>query len=230
MTAATGNQSPLDRAFSVLNFVASQVKAVAIAEVAEALDLPLPTAHRLVGNLEERQLIQRAPGTKRYVVGNELVSLAGKTISSAFKTARRHAVLQKVSTEIGEQCEIGIVRNNAVAYVDSVKVITPQGLQFDPGHSAPLHCTSTGKVYMSLLPSRARINLVRSLQMTAYTESTITDPQELLEVLKGARKSGRDGSTIRDVLAAQPDLSPSLIAFTADPALMTAPTDRCDHP
>ena len=181
---------PLDRSFGVLDFVASQRKAVTAAEIAKALSLPLPTAHRLIGNLEGRGLVQRAVGTKRYVVGNKLVTLAAKTIGSAFRTARRHAVLQAVAAEIGEQCEIGIVRDNVVAYVDSVKVPVPQGLQFDPGEAAPLHCTSTGKIYMSRLGPKAREKLVRSLTLVRHTENTITDPDILLGVLEEIRRRG----------------------------------------
>lgn len=181
---------PLDRAFSILNYVASQLKAVTAADIAKSLELPLPTAHRLIGNLEARGLLQRAAGTKRYVVGNTLVVLAGKTIGSAFRTTRRHAVLQNVAAEIGEQCEIGIVRNNTVTYVDSVRVSAPQGLQFDPGSSAPLYCTSTGKIYLSMLPTKARQKLVYAFPMKQHTERTITDPDALLAVLEQTRKDG----------------------------------------
>jgi DNA-binding IclR family transcriptional regulator len=181
---------PLDRAFAILNFVAGQLKAVSAADIAKSLDLPLPTAHRLIGNLEDRGFLQRAPGTKRFVVGNKLVTLAGKTIGSAFRSARRHAVLQAVAMEIGEQCEIGIVRNNAVVYVDSVRVPVPHGLQFDPASGAPLYCTSTGKIYMSLLPIRARERLVNSLIMEKHTERTITDRGALLAVLEETKRTG----------------------------------------
>lgn len=183
-------KAPLDRAFAVLTFIAEQRKAVSAAEVAEALSLPLPTAHRLLGNLEERALVQKALGTKRYMVGNRLVLLAGKVIGSTFRTARRHAVLTTVAGEIGEQCEIGIVRDNEVVYVDSVRVRPPQGLQFDPGSGAPLHCTSTGKIYMSRLPLRAREKLVRSLPLTAHTDNTVTDAAGLLGVLEQTRQRG----------------------------------------
>lgn len=184
------SDGPLDRALSILDFVAGQLKAVTTAEIAQGLELPLPTAHRLVANLEARGLLQRAAGTRRYVVGNKLVVLAGKTIGAAFRTARRHAVLQSVAAEIGEQCEIGIVRNNAIAYVDSVRVTAPQSLQFDPGTGAPLHCTSSGKIYMSLLPARARESLVRSLPLERYTDRTITDADALLAVLAQTRTAG----------------------------------------
>jgi DNA-binding IclR family transcriptional regulator len=190
MAKAPLAKAPLDRAFAVLTFIAEQKKAVSAAEVAAALELPLPTAHRLLGNLEDRALVQKALGTKRYMVGNRLVVLAGKVIGSTFRTARRHAVLTKVAGEIGEQCEIGIVRDNEVAYVDSVRVRPPQGLQFDPGGGAPLHCTSTGKIYMSRLPPRAREKLVHSLPLAAHTDNTVTDAQTLLGILEQTRKRG----------------------------------------
>ena len=79
---------PLDRAIAILTFVAEQKKALSAAEIAASLGLPLPTAHRLIGNLESRGLIQKALGTKRYVVGSKLVTLSAKTIGAAFRTVR----------------------------------------------------------------------------------------------------------------------------------------------
>lgn len=181
---------PFDRAFAVIGHVAGQTKAVSISEIANSLALPLPTAHRLIGNLEERGLLQKALGTKRYVVGNQLVTLSAKVIGAAFRTARRHAVLRAVAAEIGEQCEIGVVRDTMVAYVDSVRVSQPQGLQFNPGEAAPLHCTSTGKIYMSRLPERARARLVQALTLTKYTDTTIADPEALMRVIEETRRCG----------------------------------------
>ena len=97
--ADRSHEGPLDRAIAILTFVAEQKKAVSAAEIAAALSLPLPTAHRLIGNLEQRGLVQKALGTKRYVVGNKLVALSAKAIGSAFRTARRHAVLSAVADQ-----------------------------------------------------------------------------------------------------------------------------------
>ncbi|MBR0757610.1 IclR family transcriptional regulator [Bradyrhizobium jicamae] len=185
-----GKDGPLDRAFAIVRHVADQRKAVSVAEIAKALSLPLPTAHRLIGNLDERGLLQKALGTKRYVVGNQLVTLSASVIGAAFRTARRHAVLRAVAGEIGEQCEIGVVRDNVVAYVDSVRVSEPQGLQFNPGEAAPLHCTSTGKIYMSRLPERARAKLCRALPLTKFTDNTIADVHALMKVLDDTRQRG----------------------------------------
>jgi len=103
VTESASADGPLDRALAILDHIAGQIKAVSVAEIAKALSLPLPTAHRLIGNLEERGLIQKTLGAKRYVVGNQLVTLSARVIGSAFRTARRHAVLRAVAGEIGEQ-------------------------------------------------------------------------------------------------------------------------------
>jgi IclR family acetate operon transcriptional repressor len=181
---------PLGRALAIIEHVATQKKAVTVAEIADALGLPAPTTHRLVGNLEEHGLLQRSLGSKRLVLGNKMLLLGAKAIGAGFRTARRHAVLQDVARQIGEQCEIGVVRENVVTYVDSVRVSPSASLQFDPGVSAPIHCTSTGKIYMSRLPRGAREKLVRSLDLVQYTDGTIVDPERLLAAIEMTRKRG----------------------------------------
>jgi IclR family acetate operon transcriptional repressor len=181
---------PLNRALAVLEFVATQKKAVSIAEIASELGLPAPTAHRLIGNLEERGLLRRALRSKRFMLGNQMLLLAAKAIGAGFRTARRHAVLLDVAREIGEQCEIGVVRDNAVTYVDSVRAAPSAGLQFDPGQNVPIHCTSTGKIYMSRLAPKPRQTLVRSLNLEPFTENTIATAEALLAEIERTRKRG----------------------------------------
>lgn len=184
------SDGPLSRALAIVEYVATQKKPVTIAEITGALGLPAPTTHRLVSNLEDRGLLQRSLGSKRLVLGNKMMLLGAKVIGAGFRTARRHAVLQEVARQIGEQCEIGVVRDNVVTYVDSVRTVPSAGLQFDPGVSAPIHCTSTGKIYMSRLPPRAREKLVRSLDLLRYTDATIADPDRLLAEVEITRKRG----------------------------------------
>lgn len=68
MPLETPSDGPLDRALAILDFVASQRKPVTTVEIAQELGLPVPTAHRLISNLEARQMVQKAPGTKRFWV------------------------------------------------------------------------------------------------------------------------------------------------------------------
>lgn len=181
---------PLARALDILNFVASHQKALSIAEISAGLELPLPTPHRLVGNLESFGYLQRAAGSKRIVVGRALMELGANSIAATFRRSSKYAVLQKVSERIGEQCEIGIVRNGYVEYIANVKAESFVGLQFDAGKQVPLHCTSTGKLYMSTLRDAALKKLVMALPLRKFTDNTITDPDELIAEVKRIRAQG----------------------------------------
>jgi DNA-binding IclR family transcriptional regulator len=183
-------EGPLMRAFAIIDFVAAQRRAVTAAEIAEGVGLPLPTAHRLVGALEERGLLRRPPGSKRLEIGNRMLEISARAIGAGFRNAGRHAILQDLARKLGEQCEIGIVRDDHVVYIDNIKPLNVAGLQFDPGVQAPLHCSSTGKLFLSRKSVKPRERMVRALPLEPYTEHTITDPDRLLKDLALTRKRG----------------------------------------
>ncbi len=124
-----GPEGPTARVFAVLEAVAERKRPVATAEIAEMVGLALATTHRIVANLEEQGLLQRGIDPKRWVVAPRLVGFGFKVVAATFHDAARHAVLQELAETLGEQVELGVVRNNNVVYLDSVRTARPVGLQ-----------------------------------------------------------------------------------------------------
>ena len=54
----------------------------------------------------------------------------------------------------------------------------------------PLHCSASGMAVLAFLPKRERDKLIDSLELTAYTGQTITDPPMLIERLEKIRETG----------------------------------------
>ncbi|MGK8208468.1 IclR family transcriptional regulator [Burkholderia cenocepacia] len=187
---ASSSDSPLGRAFAILDFVASRAGPVQIAEIVEALGVPPPTAHRLAVNLEERGMLRRALGSRKFVLGPAMVSLAFKTVTAVINDAKQRTILMALSERISEQVEIAIVQDGRVVFVETVKPAHAMGLQIATGTKAPLHCTSSGKVFMSRLTATAREKLIRSLPLDRYTHTTITDADSLLRELAIVRQRG----------------------------------------
>jgi IclR family acetate operon transcriptional repressor len=182
--------SPLARAFAILDFVATQGRPVQIAEIVAALGVPPPSAHRLAINLEERGMLQRALGSRKFVLGPAMVSLAFKALKSVMSDAKQRSILMALSGQISEQVEIAVVRENQVVFVETVKPVHASGLQIATGTEAPLHCTSSGKIFLSRLATTAREKLVRSLSLDRYTQATVTDADCLLRELATVRRRG----------------------------------------
>ncbi len=178
------------KVFAVLEAIATAQRPLAIAELAALLGVPKPTMHRIVRQLDAEGLLQREPHRRVYGPGPRLLSFALGAVRSSMRSAPRHAVLEALSTKVGETCNFGMIAGNAVLYLDRVEASWPFGLRFDAGSRVPLHCTSVGKLLLSVQPRRRRNEMIRATPLARYTEYTITDPEKLHAELDEIRKRG----------------------------------------
>lgn len=178
------------KVFAVLECIASAQRPLTISELAVLLGVPKPTMHRIVRQLDGEGLLQREPDTRLYGPGPRLLNFALGAVRSSMRSAPRHAVLEALSAKVGETCNFGMISGSAVLYIDRVEASWPFGLRFEPGSRVPLHCTSVGKLLLSVQPRRRRDELIRATRLTRYTENTITDPDRLQAELEAIRKRG----------------------------------------
>lgn len=167
------------KAVAILEAMAMARRPLGVSELGVLLGLPKPTAHRIVRMLESEGLLQREPGSRRYVPGGRMVQLGLGIVAASMLRAPRHAILEALSQQIGETCNFGVMSGSHVVYLDRVESSWPFGLRFEPGSRVPLHCTSMGKLFLSQFPEQRRALLLRSIQLYRYTENTITDADRL---------------------------------------------------
>ena len=74
-------------------------------------------------------------------------------------------------------------------YLDRVETESPLRISLPVGSRVPLHCTASGKLYLSQLASRERKKLITNIQLDRHTPNTITDADDLMEELRTIRKS-----------------------------------------
>ena len=185
----TGKAFPTVKAVAILEAMATVRRPLGVTEVGMLLGLPKPTAHRIVRMLESEGLLQREPGSRRFVPGARLVRLGLGVVAASMLSAPRHAILEALSQKIGETCNFGVMADNHVVYLDRVESAWPFGLRFEPGSHVPLHCTSMGKLFLSLMPAKKCALLLRSIPLYRYTENTITDAARLEAKLKNIRSA-----------------------------------------
>src|SRR5882724_2012410 len=184
-------EQPLDRALAVLNGVVAAARPVSVTEIALACALPVPTAHRLVAQLEARGLLKRALGSRKVIVGAALLALGLAALEAALRGDRPHQILRALSADLGEHTQVGVRSGNDVLYVDTASAPRSSGgLLFEQGRRAPLHCTSIGKIFLAELPEVEFSSWLSQAPLRAVTPRTITKPASLRAVVAKVRQTG----------------------------------------
>jgi DNA-binding IclR family transcriptional regulator len=185
-----GTQSTLIRGFTILERIVQADRPLSSAYLAEELDLPKATVHRICQQLEDEGLLQREPGGKRFTGGKRLRNLAMSTLSNSVLNAHRRSILQALSQEVGETCNLTVLDGNEIVYLDRIETNWPYRIHLPVGSHLPLHCTATGKLFLANMKPATRKRLLGSLTLSKHTDLTITD----LDVLEGQlRKIADEG-------------------------------------
>lgn len=175
---------------NLLEQIAASDRPLTPTELNRSLGLPKATAHRLCRMLETEGFLGRALDGRHLAPGLRLRAMAMGVLASDTERAARHAVLAGVAARIGETCNINLPNGDAMLYMDRVETRWPLRTQLPAGSRVPLHCTSSGKLYLSSLPAPARRKMLNSLPLDRRTANTITDPVALANALDIIHEQG----------------------------------------
>lgn len=177
--AAETSSAAALRAVRIMEIVARNDRPMPLSEVAAASGLPAPTAYRILGLLEGAGLLQREPTGKVYGVGPRLTRLGVAALSNNGPGLERRVILRRVVDEIGETCNLAMLHGDEIVYIDRVETAWALKAELKPGSRVPLHCTSSGKLFLSQLPRPRRRRLLESMSLVRYTANTVTDAVQL---------------------------------------------------
>jgi IclR family transcriptional regulator, acetate operon repressor len=186
----SGTQSTLIRGFTIVEKIVQADRPLSSAFLAEELDLPKATVHRICQQLEEEGLLQREPGGKRFTGGKRLRRMALSTMSNSVLSAHRRSILQDLSQEVGETCNLTMLDGNEIVYLDRVETNWPYRIHLPVGSHLPLYCTATGKLFLANMKPALRRRLLDSLTLKRHTELTITDSEALETQLNRIAEEG----------------------------------------
>lgn len=195
--------SSITRVLEIIEAISAAERPMSPAELAYSLDIPKPSIHRLLQQLEADNYVQiNMRGL--LVPGDRMHSIAlGVLHSSRFK-ALRQAILKDLAQKIGETCGISIPDGTEMIYYDRVQTNWPLRIHLPVGSHTPAWCTASGKLYLSSLPKERRQRIISKLPLEKLARNTVTDHQSLeSELLKiQANQLGTDNEEFVDGMVA----------------------------
>ncbi|MGB2001678.1 MAG: IclR family transcriptional regulator [Porticoccaceae bacterium] len=195
--------SAVSRVMQIVEAVARAERPPSPADLACQLNIPKPSIHRLLNQLEDDGFVQTnlrgliLPSAKMH-------SIAWGVLHTERFSAARRAILQELTEKIDETCGIAVPRGTEMVYYDRVQSDWPLQIDLQVGSHTPSWCTASGKLYLSSLPRERRRRIIDKLPLMQYTRNTIVDTQILeaeLEQIKVSRV-GTDNQEFVDGMVA----------------------------
>lgn len=168
----------------ILAQIAAAGGPLAVTDLAALTGLPKSTTSRLCEKLRRGGYLVREPGSASLAVGPRLFRLGLDIVRQSGVTSARHTILAELVADIGETCNLTALAGSEVLYLDRVETRWPLRLALEPGSRVPLHCTASGKLFLSRLPVTELEAVLRLVCLTANTPRTLTTRTRLARELK----------------------------------------------
>ncbi|MFM9927249.1 IclR family transcriptional regulator [Variovorax sp. H27-G14] len=189
-TAEPAGDTPTMRLFGLLEVMAAKDQRYSLQGLVEETGLPKPTLHRMLQQLEGSGLLQREGDGRHYGIGTRLRRLAENLLLNDSLHGARHTVLRQLVEEIGESCNLTALSGSEVVYLDRVETAAPLRFYLHSGSRVPVHCSASGKIFLSQMSTAQRRRLLSNAPLEACTPQTLTDPDALEKEVQRVRKNG----------------------------------------
>lgn len=188
--AETPHLPPSFRILKVLEVLAEQGRPMTATEINASLKLPVPTIHRLVGNLEAEGFLSRHLDGRSYQPGPKLRRMTRGVLRFWHQNLTERAILTRLNERLGETCNLAIPDGDAMLYIDRVETRWPLRVQLHVGSRVPLHATASGKLSLSSMTAPQLARYLKTARLESYTPHTITDPERLRDELQQVASQG----------------------------------------
>jgi len=178
------------RAIEILRTLGEAGRPLGTSAIADRTGLPKATVHRLLKELEQADCLIFEEVGQVYRLGPALIQLGEQARAQWQLVNIARPTLEQLAAETGETVNLGVLHDDVVLVLDTVRDPGGPRLTVNLGPTAELHCSAMGKALLSALPPRRRDELLARITFTRRTVHTLQDPSALRHELELAAKEG----------------------------------------
>lgn len=163
---------------------------VTLTELAERVDLPPSSTHRILTTLQNQGFADLDEVSQEWSIGIEAFRAGSaylvrtNLVEAAMKTMRR------LMEETDETANLAIADAGDVVFIAQAETHNPIRAFFRPGSRGPLHSSGIGKALLADMAEEKAAAIIKSSELERHTSKTLTTPDELRTDLSAIRTRG----------------------------------------
>ncbi len=184
----------LSKALKLLECFDSSTSELGITELARILELNKSNVFNIVATFEQRGYLEKNRATGKYRLGLKLLEFSYLINENLGYQRVLYDIMKEVSNELGAITYFAVLRGQKVFYLCNAyphKRDNHFPYRTIVGETAPLYCTSLGKVMMAFMPpEELEAYLAQAPSFQSFTRHTIVQPEALRQEAAVVRKKG----------------------------------------
>lgn len=180
----------IDRAMRLLDALAAQPEPVTLKELSATTGLHASTAHRILNDLVVGRYVERVDNGL-YQLGMRLLELGSLVKGRLNVREAAISVMRSLHRQTGQTINLSVQQGDEIVYIDRAWS-ERSGMQVVRaiGGRAPLHLTSTGKLFLSTADARQVRAYATRTGLAGHTRNSLTDFDRLERELALVRRHG----------------------------------------
>ncbi|MGR3616638.1 MAG: HTH-type transcriptional regulator BhcR [Paracoccaceae bacterium] len=187
--SSAGTLQSLDRALNILTSVARS-EAITLSDLARDTEVPTATTHRILTTLQNHGFVKFDTGRQEWSVGVEAYRTGAAFLRRNSVVEIGQPVLRRLMEETGETANLAVPDKGEVVFVGQVETPNPIRAFFPPGSRSSMHASGIGKAILAAFELDVLRKTLNDMSLTAYTQSTNSEPVDLNNDLDRIRIRG----------------------------------------
>jgi len=187
--SSAGTMQSLDRALNVLTAAARQ-DGVSLSELAQSLDIPTATTHRILTTLQKRDFLRFDETRQDWTIGIEAYRTGVAYLKRTDLSDVGRPVMRRLMEETGETANLAVPDGAEVVFIGQVETGNPIRAFFPPGSRTAMHASGIGKAVLAALPAERRKALLTDTGLHGFTDQTHVTQSALFEDLAATAARG----------------------------------------
>jgi IclR family transcriptional regulator, KDG regulon repressor len=162
---------------------------IGVTRLARHLEVPVPTAYRMLRALERAGYVEQLTESKEYRLTLKLFELGSRVASRTTLRDLAAVEVERLAQQSGLASNVSVLVDGDVLYLAQVKTEELLAVNLTPGSRAPATCTAMGKAMLAVEYRDVRA-VVGSGPYPRRTEHSITTYEELVTELAAVQRAG----------------------------------------
>ncbi len=179
----------LAKGLKILFLLNRNGEGMTVKSIADGIEVPLPTAYRLVRVLTQYGLLERNERPGHYELGRTLLEFAGCIRQRLNIATVAKPLVEKLAQISGETVQLTLRNGDHGTCILVEESHSTLRVAPETGHVLPLHAGASVQVLLAFLPDDEQRRMFDA-PLKRFTPNTLTDPGKLLRRLRTITRQG----------------------------------------